>query len=135
MGAGKIKSRGADDGNGSNGKRVMIAGAGCLVMPTDRSSDRRVLAAQCLTAAHQSADAALRATLLGMAQRWLDLANGEYDPAGPNDWDPAIYRQIILLKLGRELQGLFKPSRDLPEQMTALLTQLETAFSFTPPAS
>ena len=103
----------------------MRRGPDCLAMPDDRSRDRRVLAAQCLMAAHQSADAALRAALLGMAQRWLDLANDEYNPVRPNDLDAAIYWQIIQIKLGRELQSLFKVSRELPVQMMALLTQLE----------
>jgi hypothetical protein len=127
MRAGKIKSRGVDEGNDSNGNRVYERrGAGRLVMPADRSRVRRILAVQYLLGAHQSADPARRAVLLGMAQRWLDLANHEYGPADPNDFDAAINRQIIILvKLGRELQSQFKLPSELPAQMTALLMQLE----------
>jgi hypothetical protein len=65
-------------------------------MPDDRTRDRRKLAAGCLIAAHEIADPNLRAVLLGMAQRWLDLANGDYDPANPDDLDLAVYRQVSL---------------------------------------
>jgi hypothetical protein len=125
MRAGKIKSRAADDRNDSNGNGVYVRrGGGRLAMPDDRSRDRRVLAAQCLTAAHQSVDAALRAALLGMAQRWLDLANDEYDPAAPDALQAAITAQIIQVKLGQKLRAQFDLPRDLPQSMIALLTQL-----------
>ena len=99
-------------------------GGGRLAMPDDRSRDRRVLAAQCLTAAHQSVDAALRAAHLGMAQRWLDLANDEYVPAAPDALQAAITAQIIQMKLGQRLRVQFDLPRDLPQSMIALLTQL-----------
>ena len=84
-------------------------------MLDDRTRDRRKLAAGCLIAAHEIADPNLRAVLLGMAQRWLDLANGDYDPTDPDDLDMAVYRQVILAKLGQELQAQFALPHELPQ--------------------
>jgi hypothetical protein len=47
-----------------------------------------------------------------MAQRWLDLAIGDYDPADPDDLDVAAYRQDTLAKLGQELQAQFALPHD-----------------------
>jgi hypothetical protein len=42
----------------------------------DRSDEFRKLAAECVTIARSTSDPVTRASLLMMAQRWYDLANG-----------------------------------------------------------
>jgi hypothetical protein len=42
----------------------------------DRSDEFRTLAAECLAIARTTSDPAARVTLLTMAQKWFDLANG-----------------------------------------------------------
>jgi hypothetical protein len=49
---------------------------------TDRSDEFRKAAADCLRLARVTSDAATRASLLVMAQRWFDLANGPGSQAG-----------------------------------------------------
>jgi hypothetical protein len=44
-------------------------------MPGNRSEDCRQFAAECLTLARQTADLSIRASLLDMAQKWLELAS------------------------------------------------------------
>jgi hypothetical protein len=94
-------------------------------MLDDRTRDRRKLAAECLITAQEITDPNLRAVLLGMAQRWLDLANGDYDPTARDDLDVAVYRQVILAQLGQELQAQFALPHELPQQLIALLMQLD----------
>jgi hypothetical protein len=96
-----------------------------LLMQDDQARNRRKLATECLIAARQSTDPDLCAVFLGMAQKWLDPANGDFDPSHPDDLDRAIYRQIIRANLGRELQSRFGISRDLPQQMMTLLIRLD----------
>jgi hypothetical protein len=43
-------------------------------MRDDRSTERRQFAAECLAVARQTADPNIRASLVGMAQKWLELA-------------------------------------------------------------
>ena len=53
-------------------------------MSGDRSRTREQLAADCFALAQQTFDATLRASLVGMAQKWLDLAE-----LGPQEQDEA----------------------------------------------
>jgi hypothetical protein len=41
---------------------------------SDRSHERRQFAAECLALAQRAADAHVRASLIDMAQKWLELA-------------------------------------------------------------
>jgi hypothetical protein len=63
--------------------------------------------------------------LVGIAQRWLDLANQVYDPTDPNCLDRAAHQQVIRTELGRALQAEFKLGLEIPEPMMALLMQLD----------
>jgi hypothetical protein len=54
---------------------------------TDRSDEFRKAAADCLRLARVTSDAATRASLLVMAQRWFDLANG---PGSQAAFDAAV---------------------------------------------
>jgi hypothetical protein len=58
-----------------------------------------------------------------MAQRWLDLANAEYNPAEPDD--KTIYNLMILAKIGQGLQLHFQLPDQLRHQMSALLMQFD----------
>ena len=75
-------------------------------MPDDRAGARRKLAAECLAVAQQTSDLKLRASLLGMAQRWLDLANAGFNPAEPDASDKVLY-------------NLSYPSKDRPSAPVA----------------
>ena len=94
-------------------------------MPDDRGRARRKLAAQCLAIARQTADLKLRASLLTMAQRWLSLANAEFNPGEPDLWDRTFYHFEIQAKIGRELQSYFEVPYQLPLQLSALLMQFD----------
>ena len=96
-------------------------------MPDNRTRARRKLAAQCLAMAQQTSDLKLRASLLTMAQRWLSLANAEFNPAEPNRWDNTFYRFDIQTKIGRELQTYFEVPHKLPLQLFALLMQFDAS--------
>ena len=91
----------------------------------DRARERRKLAAERLSTARQTPNASLRAILVGITQRWLDLANHEYNPADPDYWDRAVHQQVIRTRLGRPLQIEFKLDREIPEPMSALLMELD----------
>jgi hypothetical protein len=47
-------------------------------MAYDRSQDRRQIAGECLVLARQTSDLSVRASLLDMAQKWLELASDQY---------------------------------------------------------
>ena len=94
-------------------------------MPEDRAHARRRLAAKCLSLAQQTPDLRLRASLLTMAQRWLALANAEFNPAAPDMSDKTLYTLVIQTKIGRELRSHFELPRQLPHQISALLTQVD----------
>ena len=89
-------------------------------MSGDRSRERRRLAAECLAAAKQTSDARSRASLLEMAQRWLDLAElCEHD--GLNQ---ALRLRAPQAAIGNELQVHYELPQQLPHQMLTLLMQL-----------
>jgi hypothetical protein len=75
--------------------------------------------------AQQTSDLKLRASLLTMAQRWLALANAEFNPAEPDLWDKTFYHFKIQSKIGRELQSHFELPRQLPHQVSTLLMQID----------
>src|SRR5580704_2160933 len=56
-----------------------------LAVSGDRSRERRRMAAQCLAMARQASDSGVRASLVEMTQKWLDLAErSEHD-----EWNDA----------------------------------------------
>jgi hypothetical protein len=67
----------------SLGGRLALARAkhGTRLM-ADRSDEFRKAANDCLELARRTPDAATRVSLLGMAQRWFDLAKGSPSQAG-----------------------------------------------------
>ena len=88
-------------------------------MSGDRSRTRRQLAAECFALAQQTFDANLRASLVGMAQKWLDLAE-----LGPQEHDEALFR-AIRAKIGEELREQYKLPPELTHRMLTLLMQLD----------
>jgi hypothetical protein len=67
-------------------------------MPDDPSRKRRELAAQCLAFAEQTSDLNVRAKLVAMAQKWLDLASDEFgsqklDAQNLDAWNKTFYHR------------------------------------------
>ena len=89
-------------------------------MSGDRSRERRRMAAQCLAMARQASDSGVRASLVEMAQKWLDLAErSEHD-----EWNEALRLRALEAAIGQELRALYKLPYDLPHRLFTLLMQL-----------
>ena len=86
-------------------------------MSGDRSRERRRLAAKRLTFAKQVDDWKIRASVLGMTQRWLDLAQ----PREPVALDNL---RAIQTNIGRELRAQFDLPREMPYRILTLLIQI-----------
>jgi hypothetical protein len=92
-------------------------------MASDRSQKYRHLANECLTQARQSADTQARASLIAVAQRWLDLAEiAEHDAA-----HESLRRRGIQRAIGDELKKLFGLSSTLPPHILSLLAEMNAA--------
>jgi hypothetical protein len=65
---------------------------------TDRSDEFRKAAAECLQLARATSDPSTRVSLLAMAQKWLDLANG---PRGQDDLDAAVRESSMKVRCDR----------------------------------
>jgi len=89
-------------------------------MSSDRSHERRQLAAERLIFAQQMADWRVRASVLGMTQRWLDLA----EPSDHGALDEALRLQAIQTEIGSRLRAHYQLPCDLPHQLLTLLMQL-----------
>jgi hypothetical protein len=89
-------------------------------MSGDRSRERRQLAAERLIFAQQMADWKIRASVLGMTQRWLDLA----EPREPDTFDKALRLRAIQTKFGQKLRAHYEPPEELPHGILTLLMQL-----------
>jgi hypothetical protein len=89
-------------------------------MSGDRSRERRQLAAERLIFAQQMADWKMRASVLGMTQRWLDLA----EPREPDTFDNALRLRAIQTKLGQRLRAHYELPEELPHGILTLLMQL-----------
>jgi hypothetical protein len=74
-------------------------------MPDDPSRKRRELAAQCLAFADQTSDFNLRAKLVAMGQKWLDLANDERGSHELDAWNKTFYHCAIQTKLGQDFRS------------------------------
>jgi hypothetical protein len=89
-------------------------------MSDDRSRERRRLAAECLALAKDTSDTDVRAFLLAMAQKWLDMAEqDEHD-----NWDKVIRLRAIQTEIGRALRANYGLPREVPHRILALLMQL-----------
>jgi hypothetical protein len=89
-------------------------------MAVDQSRERRRLAAKCLAIAKQTCDLRIRASLLEMAQRWLELAElSEHD-----GWNEALRLRALQAATGQELQAFYKLPQELPHRLLTLLMQL-----------
>src|SRR5580692_10751732 len=72
-----------------------------LAVSGDRSRERRRMAAQCLAMARQASDSGVRASLVEMAQKWLDLAErSEHD-----EWNEALRLRALEAAIGQELRA------------------------------
>jgi hypothetical protein len=89
-------------------------------MSGDRSRERRQHAADRLLFAQQMADWKVRAAVLGMTQRWLDLA----EPREPDALDKALRLRAIRTAIGRELRAQYELPQELPHRILALLIQI-----------
>jgi hypothetical protein len=88
-------------------------------MPGDRSRERKSMAAECLAIAKQTSDLGVRASLVEMAQEWLDLAElSEHE--GSNE---TLRIRTLEAAIGQELRALFQPPQDLPHRLLTLLMQ------------
>jgi hypothetical protein len=98
---------------------MMLDGVG-VAMSGDRSRERRRLAAECLEVAKRTSDAGVRASLLEMAQRWLDLAElCEHDA-----WNQKLRLRALQAAIGKELRVHYELPQQLPHRILALLMQL-----------
>ena len=89
-------------------------------MSGDRSRERRRLAAECLEVAKRTSDAGVRASLVEMAQRWLDLAElCEHDA-----WNQKLRLRALQAAIGKELRVHYELAQQLPHGILALLMQL-----------
>jgi hypothetical protein len=99
---------------------ITSRGSSGLDMSGDRSRERRQLAAERLIFAQQMADWKIRASVLGMTQRWLDLA----EPREPDAFDKALRLRAIQTKLGQKLRAHYGLPEELSHGILRLLMQL-----------
>jgi hypothetical protein len=66
------------------------------------------------------ADWKIRASVLGMTQRWLDLA----EPRDPDAFDKALRLRAIQTKIGQDLRAQYVLPEELPHRLLTLLMQL-----------
>jgi hypothetical protein len=88
------------------------------IQRSDRSRERRQIAAECLASAQKTTDLAIRASLVSIAQKWLDLverASRQRD---------GVDIHTIQTRLGQELRALYEPQK-LPHRLFMLLIQLD----------
>jgi hypothetical protein len=89
-------------------------------MSGDRSRERRQLAGERLIFAQQMTDWKIRASVLGMTQRWLDLA----ETREPDAFDKALRLRAIQTKIGQDLRAQYLLPEELPHRLLTLLMQL-----------
>jgi hypothetical protein len=78
------------------------------------------MAAECLAVARHTSDSGMRASLVEMAQKWLDLAERcEHD-----GWNESLRLHALEAAIGQELQVLYRMPQNLPHRLLTLLMQL-----------
>ena len=89
-------------------------------MAGDRSRELRRLASECLTLARQTSDLGVRASLLEMAQKRIDLAElSEHDA-----WNEALRLRALQAAIGEKLRAQYELPRGLPHRILTFLMQL-----------
>jgi hypothetical protein len=91
-------------------------------MAGDRSRELRRLAAECLILARQTSDLGVRASLLEMAQKRIDLAELSEHEA----WNEVLRLRSLQAAIGEKLRVQYELPRELPHCMLTLLMQLNT---------
>jgi hypothetical protein len=91
-------------------------------MSADRSRERRRLAAEFMATAKLITDSKIRASILALARKWLDLA--ERGSSQQEALDRAACLRDIQTKIGQELRATYNLPQDLPHRMLMLLMQL-----------
>jgi hypothetical protein len=78
------------------------------------------MAAECLAVARQTSDSGVRASLVEMAQKWLDLAErSEYE-----GWNESFRLHALEAAIGQELRALYELPQNMPHRLLTLLMQL-----------
>jgi hypothetical protein len=85
------------------------------------SRELRRVAAECLVTARQTFDLGIRASLVDMAQRWLERAECS-DYTGRND---ALRHRALAAAIGQELRTIYKVPENIPHRLLAILIQLD----------
>jgi hypothetical protein len=91
-------------------------------MSADSSRERRRLAAEFMATAKLITDSKIRASILALARKWLDLA--ERGSSQQEALDRAACLRDIQTKIGQELRATYNLPQDLPHRMLMLLMQL-----------
>ena len=91
-------------------------------MPGDRSRECRRRAGECLALARQISDSVVRASLVEMAQKLLDLA----ELSDHERWNNGLRLRAVEAAIGRELRSLYELPHKLPHRLLTLLMQLNT---------
>ena len=90
-------------------------------MPRDRSQEFRHLATEWLTLARQASEAQERASLLFIAQKWLELA----ERAERQSYTVSLRRRAIQMAIGKKLKNIYGVSPDVPPDLLAVLARLD----------
>jgi hypothetical protein len=90
-------------------------------MPDDWAQSYRRSAAKRLAQARQASDLQMRASLMLMAQRWLEQAKLIEQSA----LEQPLRHRAIQCGIGSRLKGLYQPLHCLPPDFIALLSQLD----------
>jgi hypothetical protein len=78
------------------------------------------MAAECLAVAKQTSDARIRASMVEMAQKWLDLAElSEHD-----GWNESLRLRALEAAIGQELRALYELPQNMPHGLLTLLMQI-----------
>jgi hypothetical protein len=88
---------------------------------SDPSRERRRLAAEFMATAKLITDSKIRASILALAQKWLDLAERGLSQ---QEADRAACLRDIQTKIGQELRATYDLPQELPHRMRTLLMQL-----------
>jgi hypothetical protein len=80
--------------------------------------------------ARQARDASIRALLVDMAWKWIDLA--EFDEW--DNWERTLSLRAIQTKLGKALRAQYKLPEELPHRMLTLLMQIDASQDREPDA-
>jgi hypothetical protein len=93
-------------------------------MSHDPAREQRERAAERLALAQRISDSTLRASLVAMAQKWLDRAHKEPHSNQTDPSNKTLYYYFLQTNIGRELQDQFDLPQQMPHRMLTLLMQL-----------